>query len=113
MPKNSSSKSVYDKIAIIGMGMRYPNFIDHESKLLLFLMHGNDSIHNVPEDRWDTEKVYNPDPSANGMAYVKRGSFLHNDIYKFDAKFFGMSPTDTEIMDPQQRLLLEVTFEAF
>ena len=40
-----------------------------------------------------------------------KGSFLNN-IEKFDAQFFGISPIECRSMDPQQRILLQVVYEA-
>jgi acyl transferase domain-containing protein len=45
-------------------------------------------------------------------AYVKACGYL-DDIDKFDAAFFGISPRDAAVFDPQHRLFLECASEAF
>lgn len=45
-------------------------------------------------------------------AYVRACGFL-DDIDKFDAEFFGISPRDAAVFDPQHRLFLECSSEAF
>jgi len=110
----SNATTQYEKIAIIGMGMRYPNSINNETTLMEFLEMGGDAIRDVPPDRWNLEEFYHPDSNVKGKAYVKRASFLHDDdIKKFDPHFFGISPIEAETLDPQQRILLEIAFEAF
>jgi acyl transferase domain-containing protein len=72
---------------------------------------GADATCNVPADRWDAEALFDPDPTAPGKIYVKRGGFLEA-IDGFEPEFFGISPREAVGMDPQQRLLLEVVWEA-
>lgn len=101
------------KIAIIGIGCRYPEFVNTPTKLWDFLQNEGDGIREVPKSRWDLDKYYDPNPDAPGKMYVNKASFLHDDIFTFDPQFFGMSPREAQTLDPQQRLLLETTYEAF
>ena len=40
------------------------------------------------------------------------GHFLDEDVGRFDAPFFSITPSEAKVMDPQQRMMLEVTYEA-
>ena len=42
----------------------------------------------------------------------KGGHFLEEDVGRFDAPFFSITPSEAKVMDPQQRMMLEVTYEA-
>ena len=42
----------------------------------------------------------------------KGGHFLEEDVGRFDAPFFSITPSEAKAMDPQQRMMLEVTYEA-
>ncbi|EME41547.1 polyketide synthase-like protein [Dothistroma septosporum NZE10] len=42
-----------------------------------------------------------------------RCHFLKEDISKWDANFFGITPEKAEAMGPQQRIMMEVAYEAF
>jgi acyl transferase domain-containing protein len=72
---------------------------------------GTCAITDVPEDRWDIRKFYDPNPAMPGKTRACRGGFL-NEIDQFDAHFFGIAPREADHLDPQQRLLLEVAWEA-
>ncbi|WP_330249649.1 SDR family NAD(P)-dependent oxidoreductase [Nocardia sp. NBC_00565] len=98
--------------AIVGIGCRFPGGIDGPGTFWDFLVHKGDGIVEVPSDRWSLEKFYDPDPDAPGRMYTRRGGFLTQSLWEFDADFFGISQREASIMDPQQRLLLEVAWEA-
>jgi acyl transferase domain-containing protein/acyl carrier protein len=99
-----------EAIAIVGMGCRLPGAPNPESFWQL-LCDGRDAITEVPADRWDVKRLFDPDPSRPGTMVSRWGGFLER-IDKFDAQFFGISPREAPHLDPRQRLMLEVTWEA-
>ncbi len=101
-----------DQIAIIGLSCRFPGGANNLQAFWELLKKGFDGITEIPQDRWDADSFYDPDPEAPGKMYVRRGGFLKDKIDAFDANFFGISPREAEYMDPQQRLILEVAWEA-
>jgi acyl transferase domain-containing protein/acyl carrier protein len=107
----SGSLAHNDPIAIIGMGCRFPGRADSPESFWLVLKNRVDGISEVPPDRWDAERLFDPDPSTPGRLTTRWGGFLQ-DVDKFDAAFFGISPREAAGMDPQQRLFLEVAWEA-
>ncbi|WPB82528.1 amino acid adenylation domain-containing protein [Archangium violaceum] len=100
-----------EPIAIIGMACRMPGGADSPDSFWELLRNGTDTIRDIPAERWDVDAFYDPDPSAPGKTYTRRGAFLEG-IDRFDAPFFGISPREAAFMDPQQRLFLEVGWEA-
>lgn len=108
--ETSSGRTDNDPIAIVGMACRFPGASDPEAFWEL-LCAGRDAITDIPGDRFNVKDFYHPDRDTPGKMYTKRGAFL-DDIDKFDAPFFGVSPREAAQMDPQQRLFLEVAWEA-
>ncbi|WP_394846826.1 type I polyketide synthase [Pendulispora brunnea] len=98
-------------IAIVGVGLRLPGGVVDLDGFWKLLEHGVDAVSGVPEDRWNAEDVYDPDPDAKDKSYVREGAFLDR-VDAFDAAFFGISPREAAHIDPQHRLLLEVSWEA-
>lgn len=98
-------------VAIVGMGCRLPGNVEDPQAFWELLNNGQDAICEVPEDHWDIEAYYSPDPEALGKIITRKGGFLKQ-IDKFDPDFFGISPREAESLDPQQRLVLEVAWEA-
>ena len=99
-------------IAIVGIGCRFPGGISNPDEFWKFPLDHGDGIVDVPADRWSIDKYYDPDPDAPGRMYTRRGGFLTQSLWDFDADFFGIAQREAAILDPQQRLLLEVTWEA-
>jgi acyl transferase domain-containing protein/acyl carrier protein len=92
-------------IAITGISGRYPQAYDI-NEFWNNLSLGKDCITEVPQSRWDWNLYFTEDRNKDGHHYSKSGGFME-DVDKFDAKFFNISPREAEIMDPQERLFLE------
>ncbi|GAB1694993.1 type I polyketide synthase [Krasilnikovia sp. M28-CT-15] len=99
-----------EPIAVVGMACRFPGAPDLDAYWRL-LLDGMDAIDEIPADRWDVDRFYDPDRAAPGKMYSRRGGFVA-DVDKFDAAFFGMSPREAARTDPQARMLLEVSWTA-
>jgi amino acid adenylation domain-containing protein len=98
-------------LAIVGIGCRLPGGASDPQAFWQLLERGVDAISELPADRFDTDAVFDPDPSRPGHIYSRWGGFV-SDVDRFDADFFGIAPREAKRMDPQHRLLLEVTWEA-
>ena len=99
-----------ESIAIVGMGCRFPGAPNPHAFWQL-MCNGMDAIREVPADRYDIDAVYDPRPATPGKVMSRMGGFL-DQVDRFDAAFFGLSPREASRMDPQHRLLLEVAWEA-
>lgn len=100
-----------EPIAVVGMACRFPGANSPEEYWEL-LSQGRDAITEVPADRWPIDELYDPDPDAAGKVATRWGGYL-DDVQRFDAGFFSISPREARSMDPQQRLLLETCWRAF
>ncbi len=101
---------VEDKIAIVGIGCRFPGAANPRDFWKL-LIEGVDAVTEVPADRWDIDEVYDANPLASRKMNTRWGGFVE-DIDKLDRNFFGLSIREAVRMDPQHRLMLEVAWEA-
>ena len=101
--------SADDPIAIVGMACRFPGARDAEA-FWDVLSGGVDVIREIPDDRFDINEYYDPDPDAPGKIYTRYGGYL-DEIDGFDPEFFGISPREAVWIDPQQRLVLEAAWQ--
>ena len=99
-----------EPIAIIGLACRFPG-ADNPEAFWQLMRNGVDAIADIPPERWDIERFYDPTPATAKKMYSRQGGFLKN-VDQFDPQFFRISPLEATYLDPQQRLLLEVTWEA-
>ncbi|MBV9488500.1 MAG: SDR family NAD(P)-dependent oxidoreductase, partial [Verrucomicrobia bacterium] len=101
-----------DEIAIVGLAGRYPKAEDLGA-FWEILKSGTDCVTEIPKDRWDIDRYYDPDPTkaGEGKLYARWGAFL-DDVDKFDPLFFTIAPVEAEWMDPQERLFLETAWAA-
>jgi acyl transferase domain-containing protein len=98
-----------EPIAIVAVACRFPGSPDPEAYWDV-LSGGVDAIREIPDDRFDVDEYYDPDPETPGKIYSRCGGYLDG-IAGFDPEFFGISPREAMWMDPQQRLMLEIAWE--
>lgn len=101
-----------EPIAIVGIGCRFPSGANSPAQYWDMLRAGRDGVGAIPQNRWDHEQFYDPDPDMSGKIYTDQGGFVDQPVDVFDAPFFGIAPVEANDIDPQQRLLMEVTWEA-
>ncbi len=96
-------------IAIVGLSGSYPQARDIAT-FWEVLKAGKDCITEIPPDRWDHSRYFDPEKQKPGKTYGKWGGFLTG-MEEFDPLFFNITPREAEIMDPQERLFLECVYE--
>ncbi|OBH44101.1 type I polyketide synthase [Mycobacterium mantenii] len=96
--------------AIVGYAARFPGAADAD-EFWDVLRDGRDVISEVPQDRWNVDEFFDPEPGAPGKVVTRRAGFV-DDVTGFDAPFFGMSTREVRLMDPQHRILLETAWRA-
>ena len=104
----SVHRDMNEPIAVIGMGCSFPGAGDPQ-EFWNNLLNGFDAISEVPLSRFDVNAYYSEDIVPGKMS-TRWGGFV-DDIDKFDAGFFHISPKEAMSMDPQQRVLLEVIWQ--
>src|SRR5256886_428303 len=100
-----------ERIAIIGVGCRFPGGVSSKDSLWKLLIESREGIIEVPPDRWNAGRYYDAEPGVAGKSIALRGGFI-DAIDQFDPQFFGISPREAPYVDPQHRLLLETAWEA-
>jgi acyl transferase domain-containing protein len=98
-------------VAIIGMGLRFPGSGTDPERFWQMIKEGRDAVKPVPPDRWDRDALYSPDAATPGKINTRYGAFL-DDVRRFDAAFFDITPLEAMRMDPQQRIFLETAWHA-
>ncbi|RYO96929.1 hypothetical protein DL766_001217 [Monosporascus sp. MC13-8B] len=101
-----------EPIAVVGSGFRFPGSSNNPSKLWELLLKPRDLRSRIPENRFNTDSFYHPNPSHRGTTDVRESYFLKEDHRHFDAAFFNIKPVEAHAIDPQQRLLMEVVYES-
>ncbi len=98
-------------IAIVGLACRLPGRASSLNALWRILEQGGDAVTEIPAERWSRERFYHQRRSMPGHGVSFSAGIVEN-IYDFDAEFFGISSKEAQAMDPQQRLMLELAWEA-
>ncbi len=99
-------------IAIIGMACFFPGAAGTD-EFWANIVGGVDSITEVPPERWDTARYYDPDSFIKGAGEKtcsKWGGFLPE--IPFDPLRYGIPPRSLASIEPVQLLSLEVAAQA-
>lgn len=95
--------------AVVGYSGRFPG-AKNAGELWQILRDGRQVTGKVPANRaryWDFAGLQAAVPAEEPV-----GGFL-DEVERFDAEFFGISPAEAAVMDPQQRMFLEEAWNAF
>ncbi|MBL8341591.1 MAG: SDR family NAD(P)-dependent oxidoreductase [Rubrivivax sp.] len=97
-------------VAIVGIGCRFPGGVVDPQGLWQLLSQGRDAVGEIPPERIDLARYFDPRPATPGHMSTRWGGYLER-LEEFDAGFFGIAPLEAERMDPAQRLVLETAWE--
>src|SRR5215472_15252335 len=64
-----------EPLAIIGIGCHFPGGATSPQAFWELLRSGVDATREVPTDRWDTRKFYDPNPQKSGKMHTCRGGY--------------------------------------
>jgi 3-oxoacyl-(acyl-carrier-protein) synthase/acyl carrier protein len=94
-------KAAVEPIAIVGIGLRLAGGVERYSDFVSALLEGTRIAPRSVAERWGG-RIGGADWPVYAVESVER----------FDAQYFGFSPSEACAMDPQHRLLLACTAEA-
>ena len=100
-----------EPIAVVGMGIRFPGSGSDIEQFWQMIVEGRDAVKGVPLDRWDRDASYSSEAGVPGKMNTRHAAFL-DDVRRFDAAFFDITPREAVHMDPQQRIFLETAWHA-
>ncbi|MCY4111922.1 MAG: type I polyketide synthase, partial [Chloroflexi bacterium] len=92
------------------MACRFPGATDLDAFWQLLVDGGNAVTEGVPGSGVGRVGEIIRDPDVANPA-CRFGAFV-DDIDRFDASFFRISPVEAELLDPQQRMMLETSWQA-
>lgn len=101
-----------DDIAIIGFSLKFPGEATSAERFWEMLLAGRSAASDFPANRLNLKGHYHPDKSRLDQMPLRGGYFLEEEIDRFDAPFFSISPQEAACMEPQQRYMLETSYRA-
>ena len=109
-PTRPTGKFEQSKIAIVGYSGRFPDSASNEE--FWELLHAGKDVHRtIPEDRFNWKTHFDATGKSKNTSKIQYGCFI-KEPGVFDARFFNMSPRESENTDPAQRLIITTTYEA-
>lgn len=104
---NGDKSSTQSEFAVIGIACRFPGAANVD-EFWQNLIDSKESISFFSNDELSQEVSLETRSAANYVA----AKGIVEDVDKFDADFFGISPLEASLMDPQQRIMLELAWHA-
>lgn len=111
---NKDNENISKDIAIIGMSCKFPD-ADNLKEYWENLLNERASIKKYPKRRMEDTfhflaDEFIPEALSEKEDFFFRAGYL-DDIDRFDAKFFNISPNEVKTIDPFHRLFLETTYK--
>jgi enediyne polyketide synthase len=97
------------RVAIIGMGCRFPD-ADDPVGLLDVVMTGRRTFRRLPPSRLELADYYSPDRAVPDATYSARAALIEG--WQFDRAAFGIPAEVHRVVDPAQWLALEISARA-
>ncbi|KAK2617040.1 hypothetical protein QQS21_000134 [Conoideocrella luteorostrata] len=101
-----------ESLAIVGFSFEFPQEASSSDQFWQMICEGRSASTEFPGDRLNIQTFYHPDESRHSTIPVLGGNFVREDLGKFDAPFFSISPGEASFMDPQHRRMLETAYRA-
>ena len=108
--EDSGNARLSDPIAIVGMACRFPQADGLDAFWRLLDGGVNAVMEGVPGSGVGRIGELFPDADVQARA-CRFGAYLE-ELDRFDAAFFRISPVEAQMLDPQQRLMLETCWRA-
>ena len=99
-----------EAIAIVGMACRFPGADSLSAFWRMLLAGGSGVVEGVPGS--GVGRIGELFPEGTGKAPACRFGAYLDELDRFDAAFFRISPVEAEFLDPQQRMMLETCWHA-
>jgi acyl transferase domain-containing protein/NAD(P)H-dependent flavin oxidoreductase YrpB (nitropropane dioxygenase family) len=93
------------QIAIVGMACRLPGAADLQ-RYWENILAKVDAVTEVPRERWDWQRYFDPDQAVRDKIYSRWGGFI--DEVPFNPLDYGMPPNSVYSIEPLQLLMLDV-----
>lgn len=87
----------HEPVAIIGMACRLPAGATNVENLWNSLASGQSGWTLHPENRHTPNFHYHPNPDKRGCYNTKGGHYVEENIARFDAQFFSLTPAEATV----------------
>ncbi|MDA8139561.1 MAG: beta-ketoacyl synthase N-terminal-like domain-containing protein [Desulfobacteraceae bacterium] len=99
-----------ESVAVVGMACVFPKAPDLNT-FWHNIVNKVDAVEDVPPQRWDAGRYYNPQTKDCSQIYAKRGGYLPSPM-AFDPAEFGIMPAAVTGGEPDQFLVLKAAADA-